>query len=201
MELDKLIEDHPWSVETIKCKYISYTAAEWVKLVIEYKTRQKLAAHLGCNSATIGSKNKLFKECEGSAIPRTQFLAALGLKKCTDCKVLQTSDNFSKDSTSLDGLQANCKLCASAVVAQWKKDNRGKVNAHSAKYKAAKLQRTPTWSDLEAIAVFYVNCPEGYHVDHIIPLQGEKVSGLHVLENLQYLTARENQSKNNKYEI
>ena len=40
-----------------------------------------------------------------------------------------------------------------------------------------------------------------WHVDHIIPLQGELVSGLHVIENLQVLPGVENIKKKNKYEI
>lgn len=71
--------------------------------------------------------------------------------------------------------------------------------ANSAKRRAAELNRTPPWSDLLAIQEFYDYCPKGYHVDHIIPLQGDKVSGLHILENLQYLTAEENLSKGNKF--
>ena len=59
--------------------------------------------------------------------------------------------------------------------------------------------RLPKWADIEAIRQFYMNKPQGYEVDHIIPLNGKMVSGLHVLENLQYLTIAENRSKNNKF--
>lgn len=75
----------------------------------------------------------------------------------------------------------------------------GRKSATNAKRRAAKLNRTPPWADLEAIEQFFVDRPEGYHGDHEIPLQGELVSGLHVLKNLQYLTAAENLSKGNKF--
>lgn len=58
---------------------------------------------------------------------------------------------------------------------------------------------TPKWINIESICEFYANCPKGYHVDHIIPLNGENVSGLHVAWNLQYLPAKENIKKSNKY--
>lgn len=81
---------------------------------------------------------------------------------------------------------------------EYYENNKHRYRANCAKRKAAKLQQTPKWADLKAIAEFYKNCPEGYHVDHIIPLQGKNVRGLHTLENLQYLPAVENQKKYNK---
>ena len=67
--------------------------------------------------------------------------------------------------------------------------------------KAKKLNATPNWVDKEKIKIIYKECPKGYHVDHIIPLQGVLVSGLHIPENLQYLSASVNIAKKNKFEI
>lgn len=61
--------------------------------------------------------------------------------------------------------------------------------------------RVPSWAELDAILEFYKNCPEGHEVDHEIPLLGERVSGLHVMANLQYLPMCENRAKRNKYEV
>jgi len=65
----------------------------------------------------------------------------------------------------------------------------------TANYRAKKHNQTPDNADLEAIKKFYANCPKGYEVDHIIPISK---GGLHVLENLQYLTISENRKKHNK---
>lgn len=76
--------------------------------------------------------------------------------------------------------------------------NKNYYIAKVAKRRAAKLKRTPKWANLQAIQAIYDNCPPGYHVDHIIPLQGHNVSGLHVEYNLQYLPANENKAKGNR---
>lgn len=87
-----------------------------------------------------------------------------------------------------------------ASVRRYQKENPKRKNAVDARRRAAKLCRTPPWADLEAIKQFYIECPEDMTVDHIIPLQGKRVSGLHVFENLQYLTPSKNCSKSNHFD-
>lgn len=68
--------------------------------------------------------------------------------------------------------------------------------------KSAKEQRVPSWADHGKIKEIYKQANElGLVVDHIIPLRGELVSGLHAHNNLQLLTQEENDKKGNKYEL
>ena len=60
-------------------------------------------------------------------------------------------------------------------------------------------QATPLWADKKAIKDFYDNRPADMQVDHIIPLRGKNISGLHIIYNLQYLPARDNLLKSNKF--
>ena len=71
--------------------------------------------------------------------------------------------------------------------------------AITAKRRALKLKATPKFANLKKIKEIYKNCPKGYVVDHIVPLQGKIVCGLHVEYNLQYLTKLENSSKSNRF--
>jgi hypothetical protein len=82
------------------------------------------------------------------------------------------------------------------------------VRFHANKRRTTKLQRTPAWADQEAIRAVYLEAQRltrdtrvAHHVDHVIPLQGKRVSGLHVHNNLQILTGSENSKKRNHYEV
>jgi hypothetical protein len=72
-----------------------------------------------------------------------------------------------------------------------------KLQAH--KIRAEKLNRQPAWADEQAIEKVFRDAPDGYEIDHVLPLQGELVSGLNVAGNLQYLTTKENGRKHNNY--
>lgn len=86
------------------------------------------------------------------------------------------------------------------VNLNWINKNPGYWKHAAAKRRAKLKQAVPAWADLEAIKNFYANCPPGYHVDHIHPLQGKTVCGFHTVENLQYLPAAENLRKSNRLE-
>lgn len=91
--------------------------------------------------------------------------------------------------------------------AKWQKENPEKVNAKTRQRQASKLQRTPAWADHAEIEVFYRAAKlaewltgEKWEVDHIVPLQGREVSGLHWEVNLQLLPQTKNRVKSNKIE-
>jgi len=97
------------------------------------------------------------------------------------------------------------------VKKAYRQANKGKIAALNAARKAVIKQRTPKWLDeisferiqneykLAALLTKVTGSP--WHVDHIIPLKGKMVSGLHVPSNLRVLPAAENISKKNKFEV
>ena len=76
-------------------------------------------------------------------------------------------------------------------------ERKRKQRFHFMTYYARKKNQTPEDADLEKIKEIYMNCPDGYEVDHIFPIAK---GGLHHQDNLQYLTISENRSKGAKLE-
>ena len=98
-----------------------------------------------------------------------------------------------------------------AEVKRWRLKNPEKRLAQKAKHRASKLNRTPAWLrpvDFRHIQEIYAIAKRLtketgtlYHVDHIIPLRGKIVSGLHVPANLRVIKATDNIKKHNFFQI
>jgi 5-methylcytosine-specific restriction endonuclease McrA len=101
-----------------------------------------------------------------------------------------------------------CKIVYGAKQKAWINNNRDKVRAKDARRHAAELKRTPkrlTSLQYQQIQIFYKSAVDltkefniKMEVDHIVPLQGKNVSGLHVPWNLQILTKVDNMKKGNR---
>lgn len=150
---------------------------------------------LGISSVAISKMLKsLFPNRKTGSKPCTYLFHTLGMKYCGFCNQVYFNDSFALNKSSNSGYNTYCKTCQ-LITTSITQPNR------QSKYKVAKLNRIVPWSDLSAIKIFYDNCPKDMHVDHIIPLQGINVSGLHVLCNLQYLTPEDNLRKSNTFNL
>lgn len=102
-----------------------------------------------------------------------------------------------------DQLKIKYKLKSKSIISYiindkiWKKD----YSDNKILVKCSKPNAQPKWVDVDKIRKFYKNKPKGKVVDHIIPLNGEHVSGLHIFENLQYLSNLENTVKHNSFDF
>lgn len=138
----------------------------------------------------------------------------LQLKECSGCRNILPYTEFHLDNYNSRGINYSCKKCRVAEnAATYKKPstkeahkrsyikNKDKIRARNALYRAQRELRCPSWADKTEIALIYKNCPEDLHIDHIIPLKGDLVSGLHVSENLQYLSPEDNIRKSNSFDL
>lgn len=145
------------------------------------------------------------------------------MKQCTKCKEYKSLVDFHKTKQTKDKYTFHCKECNKNAqkeyykkhqekvilkVKEWQANNKSKVTAINKNYKYRKINATPSWlteiqhSQIEAfywLAKLQTELTDDcFHVDHIVPLKGKTVCGLHVPWNLQVLAAKDNLSKSNK---
>lgn len=170
---------------------------------------------------------KIFKNIRKENIPepwKAYILRKSSYKYCIGCKKLIKLSNFNINSNVSSNKTILCKICNNDKCSIYHENNKEEIHSRhkkyaidkkelfsskSAKYRAAKLQRTPKWltdeddwmfKEIYSLAKLREELTGAkWHVDHIIPLQGELVCGLHVPINLQVITATENLNKSNKY--
>lgn len=143
-------------------------------------------------------------------------------KTCSKCGEAKLVFEFAKHETGKYGVASICKVCRKQYTKQWYYDNKErcaitnalwsknnlhKKRAYRAKRRAFVLLATPAWANQQAIRRIYAEADFlskatgiKYEVDHIIPLQGKNVCGLHVPNNLQVINMVANRQKAVKYE-
>ncbi len=152
----------------------------------------------------------------GEAKPLTAFNRQAGTKDglkylCRECHKLQHRQYSALNATTevqrARTWNAQNPEAKATHQAAWRTKNRDRVAALTAKRKAAKLNATPPWADQAKINAVYEEAAAlralglDVHVDHVVPLQGREVSGLHVHTNLQLLLADDNQRKGSKFAV
>lgn len=136
--------------------------------------------------------------------------------ECRECKRAQDRDYASRNrdkaaKKTSEWYYANRERAlktSRTYGVKWRSENKDKNTAKSNRYRASKLKATPLWLTTEQqkqIESFYwlANLQKElsddvYHVDHIVPLKGKTVCGLHVPWNLQLLKATDNIIKGNR---
>ena len=130
-------------------------------------------------------------------------------EKVRQRSVIWRRENKERFTSTVNKWRSQNKARTKEIRRRWLDKNPEYPAFKTANYRASKLRATPFWlagehydeiSEMYAVAkMFQVYTGQEYHVDHIVPLQGETVCGLHVPWNLQILLGAENQSKSNKY--
>ena len=115
--------------------------------------------------------------------------------------------NKDKKLAALDAWRSANSDRVRQINKEWAEQNRDKIAASAARIRARIIQATPAWADWKQIEKFYTLAQKmtrqtgiPHQVDHIVPLNGKNVRGLHVHYNLRVITATENMTKHNRFD-
>lgn len=187
----------------------SITLGQLLDSLIENKTAKEAALSLGISRSSITDICKeLFPDKCSKKTWSLYLLGLLGKKRCSSCGETKLLEEFSDSKDK--GKHTKCKICLYEYGSNryysnkdqhrtwntaWRKNNPNKAKAISARRRANKKGAATEDADLYLIQLIYEGCPEGYHVDHIIPISR---GGKHHEDNLCYLTISDNLSKKDK---
>ena len=225
MNIKNLINNYNWSSGTMVCNRVPYVVIDFIYKIVEYGTVTCLAKHLGTSRGTItrAIKKYLPELTTSSTVSLDKrVFKLLEIRRCSKCMDIKLLENFWIDKNDIQGYRGQCKVCSGKYnvdnadllkerrnpLKLYKKEydkphygaNKEIYKRRAREYQMRKIERTPPWADMEKIDEVYETRAKGYHVDHIVPLKGELVSGLHVHYNLQHLTAEDNLNKGNRYD-
>lgn len=160
------------------------------------KVSPKFLEQQGKNGGWHGSECFKEKEC---VVCKTKFKPTSGSASlCSDiCRGIKRKEAIKK---------SNSTEVAKQRRLDWNKNNKAKKNALTYKRRTQQLNAFPSWANEffieEAYHLAHLRTKLfgfSWHVDHIIPLQGKTVCGLHVENNLQVIPGKINLSKGNKH--
>lgn len=186
----------------------AFNKANWIKSGLRSDCKT-------CYAAT----KKAYWDKQGLSAPNAARCRLLkleqlcGVRTCKKCEItLSLSvDSFVKKKSGR--WETTCRSCMRLDLERWSERNAERLKAlayeRCAKRYADKRNRTPQWlssEDEERTRAIYAESRnrrlsgENCQVDHIVPLVGDLVSGLHVPWNLRIIGALENQKKSNSFE-
>lgn len=149
------------------------------------KLKDKDEFAIDSNRKTTGRKNWCLRCCN---MHRSQYDVKIRAKE-------KNSEYYQKNKNLIDKKNS-----------EYYYNHASEHNARIRYYKLKRKRATPGWADYDKIMEIYRKAKEMtdetgiiYEVDHIIPLNGKNVCGLHVENNLQILTQEENRLKFNHY--
>lgn len=145
---------------------------------------------------------------------------------CSSCQKEKPESSFYRNAQRRTGRDHYCIDCRKAYTKRWSKtpageecrrlnrrnfylSNRDYELSKSRQWRKGVRQGTPSWltethhRQIEYIYAQARDCRfvtgEPYEVDHIVPIRGEHICGLHVPWNLQVLPADLNRAKSNVF--